>query len=280
MSTSVHDATPCILGEGPLWHPTRGQLFWFDIIGQRLHTHGQCWDFDQIVSAAGWVDDARLLIASATGLLLFDLTTGTSDSVAPLEADRPNTRTNDGRADPYGGFWIGTMSKAADPRQGTIYRFYRGEVRALFPEVTIPNGIAFSTDGSTAYFADTRKHTVWTTHLDSNGWPTGEPQVFRKDPTINPDGAVVDAYGNYWSAEWGGSRVASYDPSGQLRETVSFGAPHTSCPAFGGPDLSDLYCTTAQEHLTAEQRADGRPHGVTFVAPGVGKGQAEHRVLL
>lgn len=278
--TSIYDQTPCTLGEGPLWHPERGELFWFDILARRLHAKGQSWPFEEIVSAAGWVDDARLLIASETRFLLFNLTTGTSETVTELEPDRPDTRTNDGRADPYGGFWIGTMSKAADPRQGTIYRYYRGEVRALFPEITIPNGIAFSPDGSTAYFADTRKNTVWTTRLDAQGWPTGEPEVFRQDPKVNPDGAVVDAHGNYWSAEWGGSRVACYDPTGQLQQTVSFGAPHTSCPAFGGPDLTDLYCTTAREHLSEQDLNDGRPHGVTFLAPNVGKGQAEHQVLL
>ena len=117
--SEVFDATPCELGEGPLWHLERNQLFWFDIIGMRLHAREgdetRTWQFGEHVSAAGWIDRDRLLIASETALFSFDLGTGRHETVCPLEADEPRTRSNDGRADPWGGFWIGTMGKAADP---------------------------------------------------------------------------------------------------------------------------------------------------------------------
>ena len=113
----VHDSTICALGEGPLWHPLREQLYWFDIIRYRLHTREgdrtKTWQFDEHVSAAGWVDEERFLIASETKLFLFNVETGQSEDVFPLEADNRATRSNDGRADPFGGFWIGTMGKAA-----------------------------------------------------------------------------------------------------------------------------------------------------------------------
>ncbi|MBY0395033.1 MAG: SMP-30/gluconolactonase/LRE family protein, partial [Thermoleophilia bacterium] len=110
--TETYDDRPCELGEGPLWHPGREQLFWFDILGRKLLSRTAAgplsWSFGECVSAAGWIDRDRLLVASETALSVFDLTRGTSDRVVPLVADRPDLRSNDGRADPWGGFWIGT----------------------------------------------------------------------------------------------------------------------------------------------------------------------------
>jgi sugar lactone lactonase YvrE len=110
---TVFDARICGLGEGALWHPRRGQLFWFDILGKRMLTQTpdgpQDWTFAEMVSAAGWLDHDNLLIASETALFRFDLTTGQRHNVVALEANNPATRSNDGRADRQGGFWIGTM---------------------------------------------------------------------------------------------------------------------------------------------------------------------------
>ncbi|MDZ7904542.1 MAG: SMP-30/gluconolactonase/LRE family protein [Cypionkella sp.] len=279
----IYDARRCELGEGPLWHPTRGQLFWFDILNKKLLSRlGDTaleWQFDQMVSAAGWVSDNELLIASETQLLLFNLDTSTQRHIAPLEADNKITRSNDGRADPQGGFWIGTMGKSAEKGAGAIYRFYRGELRRLYSDITISNAICFAPDGRAAYFTDTVTARVMRVGLDNEGWPHGAPQVYLDLPT-NPDGAVIDAAGNMWLAEWGSSRVGCYDPSGQMIGKATFDAPNTSCPAFGGADLTTLYCTTAQQHMDAATRA-AHPHsGKVFAAVGAGKGQAEHRVIL
>ncbi len=138
----IHDDRPCELGEGPLWHPERNQLFWFDILSQRLLTRTAegplAWAFPHRVSAAGWVDRDRLLIASEVALSLFDLATGQATPVVSLEADTPATRSNDGRADPQGGFWIGTMGKRAEPGAGAIYRFYRGSCGGYIPASPFP----------------------------------------------------------------------------------------------------------------------------------------------
>jgi sugar lactone lactonase YvrE len=283
----VFDPTVCELGEGPLWHPTRGQLFWFDILGRKLLTRHdgatRTWAFDRIVSAAGWVDETRLLIATETGLILFDLESGASEDVVPLENDNPGTRSNDGRADPWGGFWIGTMGKDAAEHAGAIYRYYKGEMRTLFPGIKIPNAICFATDGGCAYYTDTPTGIVMRQALSTDhGWPKGDPEPWLdlRSDGLNPDGAVVDSQGNFWNAQWGARRVACYDPAGHFQHAVEFDADHTSCPAFGGPDLSALFCTTALEHLADAQKA-GNPHqGMTFVSEDAGTGQAEHRIIL
>lgn len=286
MST-VYDDRPCELGEGPLWHPLRQQLFWFDIVGKRMLTREgnqpRSWQFDEYVSAAGWVDKDTLLIASETGLWRFDLLTGQKELIAPLETDDTITRSNDGRADPWGGFWIGTMGKNAEPGAGAIYRYWQGELRQLVPDVNISNAICFSPDRSCAYYADTATKQAMRWSLNAaNGWPEGDSTVFLdlRVECLNPDGAVVDANGNLWIAQWGAGRVAAYSPAGHFLTAIPFNAAHTSCPAFGGTDLTTLYCTTAREGLDEETLVNQPSNGMTFAATGAGKGQAEHRVVL
>lgn len=286
MST-VFDDRPCELGEGPLWHPERRQLFWFDIVNKRMMTRDgetpQSWEFDEHVSTAGWLDRDTLLIASETGLWHFTLPTAHKELVVALEADNPLTRSNDGRADPWGGFWIGTMGKQAEPDAGAIYRYWRGELRRLVPGLTISNAICFAPDRSCAYFCDTVSRQVRRWALDpQSGWPEGESIVFldlRQDG-LNPDGAVVDIHGNIWIAQWGVGRVAVYDPDGRFQKAVPFQAAHTSCPAFGGEDLTTLFCTTAREGLDAGTLEQHPTNGMTLAALRAGQGQAEHRVIL
>ncbi|MEX0351565.1 MAG: SMP-30/gluconolactonase/LRE family protein [Paracoccaceae bacterium] len=281
------DDRPCELGEGPLWHPERQQLFWFDIIGKRLMTRdadGQhYWQFDEHVSAAGWVDRDTLLMASETGLWRFDLQSGARELVVALEADNPVTRSNDGRADPWGGFWIGTMGKRAEPKAGAIYRFYKGELLQVASDITISNTICFAHDRRCAYYSDTTSGQVMRQQLDAEtGWPEGEPRVFldlRVDG-LNPDGAVVDVDGNVWIAQWGANRVAAYSPLGTFIKAVRFAGRHTSCPGFGGPEFRDLYCTTAREGIDEAVLQAEPENGMTFVAENVGRGRAEYQVIL
>ncbi len=274
----IFDATLCELGEGPLWHPERDQLFWFDIMSRRMHTKGQHWDFPGHVSAAGWVDYDTLLVASEIALNRFDIASGDVTKIMDLEHDLHGTRSNDGRADPKGGFWIGTMGRAAEPGMGSIWRFYGGELRRLYANVQISNSICFAPDGRTAYFADTARKQIMRTALDAWGWPIDSPEVHidLTDTPYHPDGAVVDMAGNLFSAQWGAGRVAVYDPQGQFIEAFTFPAKHTSCPAFGGADLKTLYVTTARQGMTDPDDAQG----ATYAIKTDYTGQREHRVIL
>ena len=287
MKASVYDTTRCELGEGPLWHPERGQLFWFDIIGKRLLSREdgrtRSWQFDAHVSAAAWGSRDQLLIASERELFLFDLETDWIDSICSLEADDERTRSNDGRADPWGGFWIGTMGKAAEPGLGAIYRYYRGELRQLHAPITISNAICFAPDRSVAYFTDTPTKIVQRQPLDAEtGWPSGpaEPWLDLNPVGLVPDGAVTDAEGNVWIAHWGAGRVSAYTPDAKPARSIEVPGLHATCPAFGGPDLSTLYCTSAMQGISAPIREQHPENGMTFAAEGVAKGRAEPRVLL
>ncbi|MBO9397815.1 SMP-30/gluconolactonase/LRE family protein [Shimia sp. R9_2] len=283
----VFDNRVCELGEGPLWHPVREQFYWFDIKGKRLLTQKegvqQEWVFDEFFSAAGWVDEETLLVASETALWRMDLECGLREHVVDLEADNPVTRSNDGRADPWGGFWIGTMGKSAEPKAGAIYRFYKGELRQVVGDITISNAICFDQTRACAYYTDTPTGQVMRQSVDpETGWPVGAAEVYLdlKPEGLNPDGAVVDAEGNVWIAQWGAARVAAYDPAGSFVKAVEVGGVQASCPAFGGPELRDLYVTTAAEDLAADVLAAAPENGMTFVQENAGQGVAEPRVIL
>ena len=279
----IHDDRICTLGEGALWHPTRRQFFWFDVLGQTLMSTGRTWRFPEDVSAAGWVSDDVLLIAGERDLFLFDLETEEIEVLCDLEADKPGNRSNDGRADRQGGFWISTMAKGGDMAgKGAIYRYFKGELRLLFPKITVPNSICFTLDGKHAYYSDNGTPYVMKVSLDADGWPTGPSTVFIDHTAdgFHPDGALVDADGNFCCAEWGGSRVAVYSPDGKLLRTYPFPAPHTSCPALGGPDMATLFCTSATQDMTPEALAANPDAGKTFAHPYHGRGLPEPRVLL
>lgn len=274
----IYDETRCSLGEGPLWHPGLSALFWCDINNRRILTRGvedtAFWQMGEHVSALGRLGD-RLFVAGETGLFAFDPATGDREDIAPLEADNKVTRSNDGRADPWGGFWIGTMGKSAEEKAGTIHRFYRGEVRAMFGKITIPNAISFAPDGTCAYFTDTPTRQVWRQPLDQKeGWPKGDPEKFAELP--RPDGAVVDKAGNLWCANYGPGLLTCHDKEGNLIQQMEMPVKQVTCPAFAGEGSSRMFITSAAQRLSDPSPMDGQ----TFEIEADGEGQQEFEVIL
>lgn len=282
INAECFDARQSVLGEGPLWHPLRQELFWFDIINKRMMSRRgeetSSWQFKEHVSAAGWVDEETLLIASETGLRTFSLSSRETHLITSLEAENPVTRSNDGRADPWGGFWIGTMGKSAETGAGKIYRYFKGALTVLFDGLTIPNAICFSPDRHTAYFTDTPRQQIMAQPLDAQGFPEGPAGLFvdLRAEGLFPDGAVVDREGCLWNAQWGAGRVARYAPDGRFLSQISLPAPHASCPAFGGAQMTELFVTTATENIAAPTAQDGQ----VFCCTLSHQGQAEPAVRL
>lgn len=270
----ILDHTGCELGEGAFWHPERGEFFWFDILNRRLYRHdgekAVSYELPALFSAAGWIDRDTLLLSGEEGLFRYDLRNGELVQLASIEADNPVTRSNDGRTDPWGGFWASTMGKRGEKGAGAIYRYYRGEVRRLYETVSIPNAICFDPARSLAYFADTARRLVWRQTLDTeSGWPVGAAEIFLDltEDGLAPDGAVTDADGNLWIAHWGAGIVACYSPAGERIGKVSVPARQASCPAFGGADYATLYVTTAREGMSAAALAEDAHAGKTFHLP-------------
>ncbi|MEN0086880.1 MAG: SMP-30/gluconolactonase/LRE family protein [Pseudomonadota bacterium] len=260
------------LGEGALWHPARQSFFHFAITENLLFEHNvqgvilNEWDFGLNVSAAGIVSDTELLVASEKALFVLDLTDGNQRHICDLEADNSVTRSNDGRADRHGGFWIGTMGKQAENGAGAIYRYYKGELRVLVPAVTIPNSICFSPDGTLAYWTDTDVNRIMQVPLDADGWPAGTPSIFadHSGDEFGCDGSIVDADGYVWNARWGVGQIVRYSPAGAVERTINIPAPNCTCPALGGADGKMLFITTAYQGIVDKERKVDGVSGCTF----------------
>jgi sugar lactone lactonase len=271
---TAYSETVCSLGEGPAAHPALARLFWFDILGKRLlerrfdHAGTIVHDLPLMASVMAVIDGERQLIAAEDGLYVREIKTGALKLHTPLEADNPVTRSNDGRVHPCGALWIGTMGKRAEPGAGTIYWFFKGELRPLFRGITVPNAIAFAPDGSHAYFTDSRVGMIWRIATDpATGLPTGERKDFRARDggPGGPDGAATDAEGVLWNARWGAGMLDAYAPNGERVRSIAVPATRVSCPAFVGKNADRLVVTTARRGSAEQPNADEPGAGQTFL---------------
>lgn len=281
------DTSSCELGEGPTYDPHTDTAWWFDILHCRLWEHQfhsgvtRHHTLPFAASALARVDDNRQLLFTERGLYLRDVTSGALSLHMEIEADNPQTRSNDARVHPSGAFWLGTMGWQAEQGAGSIYWVYQGELRKLYDNITISNAICFSPDGSVGYFTDTALRKVMRVALDrENGLPVGEPVVFLDDfPAGNPDGAIVDAQGNFWVALWGGSQIAGYSPDGGFLQSIMLPVSQPSCPAFTGRDAMKMLVTSAWLGLEPAQR-DSEKAGATFIIDLPFKGKFEPAVKI
>lgn len=278
----LFDETQCSLGEGVFWHGARNALFWVDILAGKLFSRGAAgqhmWQFPQMISAAAVVDQTRLVISGASGLFLFDLETHVTTPLVDFPKGSVALRSNDGRVDPWGGFWVSTIGCNVEHGAGAIYRYFDGRLVLLFDKISIPNGICFAPDRSYACFTDTATQQMMKVALDAQGWPSGVARVHIdwRSEDLNPDGAVMDATGCLWVAFWGASKVSRFDPEGKLLLEVQIPATNASCPAFGGATMQRLFVTSARVGLDAPRDADGRSYYVDLDISGI----AEPRILL
>lgn len=265
--------TPCKLGEGPTYDPSTGKLYWFDIVGQKLFEKRMP-DGDPVVhelplmaSALAAIDSERQLLVTEKGLYVRNVTDGSLSLHTPVEADNEITRSNDSRVHPGGSLWFSTMAKDERLGAGAIYWFRDGEVRQLFPSITIPNSICFSPDGSIVYYTDTHQNVLMRIACDpESGLPTGEPQIFYNHIGEGGlDGSVVDAEGVLWNARWGGACVDAYSPDGSRIRTVPVPARQSSCPAFVGKNASRMVVTSAWKGMDEAERATDPEAGHTFL---------------
>ena len=281
----------CALGEGPFWHPLRQQLFFFDINDCKLFAAeadgavANIWSFDEIVAAAAVIDHDTLALATETGLKRYDLLTGATSLIVPIEADDASTRTNDSRVHPSGAFWIGTMRKAEgeDEPGGAVYHYRAGKLTTIRTQAKIPNATCFSPDGRTAYWSDTPTKQILKCATDpATGLPVGEWSLFAdvSEGRGYPDGAVVDSEGYLWNAKWGGNCVVRHAPDGSIDRIIEVPVSQVSCPAFGGPGLKTLFLTTAAKTLSADQLAAEKVAGGVFAIELDIAGQPEPLITL
>ncbi|MFJ9365237.1 SMP-30/gluconolactonase/LRE family protein [Nocardia sp. NPDC101769] len=261
---------PGRLCEGPVWDPRTEELLWVDIRGGRIHRATLTGDTpDLVVRAPISLDPpvSAVLPCTSGGLLatmgdtIFRIDgAGAAERpvvTVPLPDDGVRRRLNDAKVDPRGRLLAGTMAEYGDGiGSAELYRLDPdGTLTTLRTGVTISNGLGWSPDGRTLYYADSPTHRVDVFDYDLDTGTLGEGRPFARFPDGEPDGLTVDADGNVWIAVWGAGQVRAFDPSGNLHTTVEVGPSQVSSCAFAGPDLDVLVITTA-----AEDRAAREPH--------------------
>jgi len=263
----------CQLGEGPTYDPVSGKLYWFDIVGCKL-LEKRMPDGDLVVhdlpfmaSALAVIDPARQMLVTEHGLYIRDVATGKLTLHKAVEADNEITRSNDSRVHPGGALWFGTMAKDERTGAGAIYWYREGEVKLLFPAITIPNSICFTADGRTAYYTDTHQNILMRVACDPvTGLPAGEPQIFYAHTGEGGlDGSVVDAAGQVWNARWGGGCVDVYSQDGKPVRSVPVPAQKSTCPVFVGKSASHMVVTSASKGMSEAELAAEPEAGCTFL---------------
>lgn len=277
-----------ILGESPLWDERSQALYWVDIRRpalRRLHEASgrvDTWSLPAMVGSIALVDDGRVLLALADEVTLFDPGSGGFETVARLPKRIEGHRFNDGRCDRRGRFFVGTMHNLTRAPEGVLYRLEgRGALEPVLQGLCIPNSLSWSPDGRTMYFADSLRFCIDAyAYDDERGLPSAPREFARSQPPGFPDGAIVDAEGFLWSAQFKGSQIVRYAPDGRIDRVVPMPVDKPTALAFGGPDLDRLYVTTASQQMSSDELAAQPLAGALLVIePGV-RGLPEPRFAL
>jgi len=255
------------LGEGTLWDPVRQVLWWVDIWGREIHRTDPATGCDDVfptpeyVGCVGVREAGGLVVALASGFFFFDPESGAWTPAARPAGMRPDVRFNDGKPDRQGRFWSGTVFE--DPPRRTEYV---GALYRLDPDLTChrmvdgigsSNGLAFSPDSRTMYFADSQGGFVWAWDFDPASGDIDRRRVFIdfRDTGGCADGATVDAEGCYWTTLPESGKLSRYDPDGRLMRTIMMPTAIPTCCEFGGPDFDILYVTSAKLRKLTEPMA-------------------------
>jgi len=273
--------TPALLGEGPMWLADEQALWYCDIPARRLHRVDPAtnavrhWDFHADIGSAAPCADGSFVLALRDGLWHFDPRDDRRTRLAAAPYDTATHRFNDGKCDPSGRFWVGSIDEKRRAALAALYCFDAGRLEQRQDGITVSNGLAWSPDGRTMYWSDTAAHTVWAFDYDAASGAMSGRRVFASFPPKpadgslagyggRPDGAATDAEGCYWVALYEGGRVLRFSPGGELLREVRIPALCTTMPCFGGPDLKTVYVTSASANRTPEELARLPHSGCVF----------------
>ena len=264
------------LGEGPVWDAARGCVWFVDIKGRRLHRYVPAtgektsWDAPDQIGFALPAEDGSLVCGVRGGLHRFDVQAGDFSLFHPVEVDRPQNRLNDGFVSPDGALWFGSMDDSETETSGALYRWFRGELERHDDGYGVTNGPCLSPDGRTLYHHDTLAKTVLA--FDHADGVLSNRRVFAVTEDGYADGPSMDAEGVLHVGLFNGWGVARFAPTGERIGTIRLPVQTVTKAAFGGPDLRDLYCTTAwlgNADKRVEQPTLGGLYHVRVETPGL-----------
>jgi sugar lactone lactonase YvrE len=254
-------------GEGPHWDAERGQLLWVDILAGRIfvgHPTGSSVEVVRTLEVGrhvgavvpwargGW------LAAAAKGFIHISEDGGVKELAQPEAGSPVDTRMNDGTCDPQGRLWAGSMAYNETPGAGSLYRVdLDGSIEQVLDQVTISNGLGWSTDGTTMYITDTGPGRIDAYDFDPATGAISDRREFFSGIAGRgaPDGLAVDSEGCIWTAQWGGGVVLRLDASGEVIGEVEMPVSQPTSCCFGGSNLDTLFISSAKVGLDGENLA-------------------------
>ena len=268
-----------IVGEGALWNYETQTFWWIDIEGKTLNI------FDpktkenieyETPSRIGTVvpsESGTAIIAVEEGIMELDLQTKKTTLINPVDSDIKETRLNDGKCDPAGRLYVGSMDRKTTDPYGSLYRIDQGKATQLLDSITISNGIVWTKDKKTMYYIDTPTGKVMAYDYEISTGDITNPRVAINVPKSvgSPDGMAIDENDNLWVGMWNGNAIIHYDPlTGKKLAQIDVPAHNVTTCAFGGSDLDTLYITTARVDMSDAELDEKPLSGSVFkCVPGV-----------
>lgn len=276
---SVACRTANRLGEGPMWHVAERALYWIDGLAPALHRldpsgRHDSWPMPNLIGSFVFRRQGGFIAALETGFTRVDLVAGRVEPIVNPEAGwRSGNILNDGKCDRMGRYWCG--SRAADLVSPTAALFRLdpdGRCHRMDDGFAVSNGIAWSPDDRTLYFADTPTGTIFAYDFDLQSGSIRHRRIFASTAGLvgQPDGATVDADGCYWCALFGGGAVVRFDPKGRLVSTIPLPVKNPTMCAFGGDHLDTLFVTSARALMSATELEAQPLAGSVFAVTGLG----------
>ena len=267
------------VSESPVWDPAGRRLLFCDINGRRINALSvdagtrTGWDFPEVVGSFGLCTSGRLVVAQRHHVVLFDPRTGVATPLTERVDEPATNRLNDGKVGPDGAFWVGSMDENS-PRQplGALYRVTAdGRIEKRSSGYAVSNGLAWSPDGRIMYHSDSTSAIIEAWDFDPASGATSNHRVIARlsNEEGRPDGAAMDADGNYWSAGPSAGCINCFSPAGQLLRKLPFPVPGPTMPCFAE---GYMYVTSLREGKSAAVLAEFPTLGGLFrcPAPAVG----------
>ena len=267
-----------IVGESPVWHAGEQRLYWIDIQGKQIHRfdpvtrNNESFSLPEIVTCIQLRGERGLILTLKKNFAFFDPATKKLEVLASVEDNLPENRFNDGKCDPQGRFWAGTMdAKQWKNPSGFLYRMNPDQtVDTMQSQVICSNGSGWSPDGRTMYYTESFRYAVFAYDFDATSGTISNRRTFAEISAEDrkaggfPDGMTVDAEGFVWSNVVGVGKIVRYDPAGNVERIVQLPVPRATDCTFGGKDLDTLFITSARETMTPEQLEQAPLSGSLF----------------
>ncbi|WP_338847438.1 SMP-30/gluconolactonase/LRE family protein [Massilia sp. W12] len=256
------------VGESPLWSAREQSLYWVDIPAATVHRlrwpsrRHSSWKMPSDAASIALAARGGLIVATRNAFIHLNTENGEQTAICDTPYDTATMRVNDGKVDARGRFWVGTMYEPRDKQDAMMLCLERGQLRTVWQGgATVSNGLAF---GPVAmYQADTTSHQIRRFGFNVDAGQVGPGEVwlqFPQDKTQNyggrPDGAAIDANGNYWCAMFEGGRLLCIGGNAQILHEIQLPVRCPTMLAFGGPDLRTLFVTSASRGRSAQELAD------------------------